>query len=216
MTTDDAETRRAVIASYYGRFVARGDVLRSRTQGAFATISTFAGGLLGIGLLTNLPSLNPAARTLGVLTIGAWIIAALAFVFAATTSIKVDNSHNEDKNLANVLLDRIEVEQQSLERRFKAALVFGSLAVLSTVATLIVAVWQFPASSVQGASIQLAPAGTDLLVEQCEIPPTTEAIVDVRGLTSTSAFVDIVLAEDPGRGCHLLLPRTSVIGFKLD
>jgi hypothetical protein len=216
----------AVISAYYSRLVSRGDTLRGRAQGAYATMSTLAGGLIGVGLLANLSQLSFLARILGLLTTGVWVLAAAGFVLAATTSVKAGNLGSDfgeafddrqpdpETTAADNLLDQVRDEQRHVRRRVTVALVIGTFAAAATIVTLIVAVVQFPSNSGRGV-VQLTPAGVDLLVTQCETLGANEAVVDVRGITSTSTFLDVVIAEGPAQGCRVLLPRTSVIGLKI-
>jgi hypothetical protein len=61
----------------------------------------------------------------------------------------------------------------------------------------------------------LTDAGADALQKQCGGTAVQEAVVDVKGLTSNSAFLDVLVTKGPNRGCHLLLARTAVLSFSL-
>jgi hypothetical protein len=222
VTDYELEIRAAITSAYYSRLVSHADTMRTRAQGAYATVSTLAGGLIGIGLLTNLAQLTLLVRLLGLIATTAWAAAAAGFVVAAATSVKLGGRASQQETSDRSALEFVEhiidealEEQRRVRLRLRVALGLGATAALATVATVMAAVGQYPSNSARGVRLQLTPAGVDLLAAQCGVPSSSEAVVDVRGLTSASAFLDIDVAEGPGQGCRVLLPRTSAVGFML-
>lgn len=212
MTDYEPTVRAAAISAYTTRLVSHADTLRARAQGAYSTLSTLAGGLLGVGLLANLPHLTSALRLSGLLSVLAWAAAVVAFLVAGATSV---NLHPPDRGatiVEQIQKDVLE-EQNRVQRRLRIALAMGAVAVAATTSTLALAVFHYPNNSARAVSVLLTPAGADLLAAHCSLPRSREAVVDVDGLTSSSTYLNIVVAEGPAAGCQVLVARTSILGF---
>lgn len=221
MTAHTPAERSAVLSAHYVRLLARGDTVRARAQGAYATVGALAGGVVGVGLLTNLAQLSTPVRLLGLGATGAWTAAVAGFVLTASTSVATDPDGppaappSDDALIVADILARAEREERHVRSRLKAALTLATVAAVTTATTVALAVREYPSNSERAVSMVLTPSSVDLLVGQCAGAAGPAVVVDVRGLASSSSFLDIVVVQGPATGCHLLVPRTAILGFRL-
>lgn len=218
--SDPPYVRDPIIAAYYARVLSYADTVRGRAQSAYAIVSTLAAGLVGLGLLANVAQLPPGVRLLALGATGTWAAAAATFVGAASTAVRLPGHRGTEAPtdtaaLVTAVLDDAKWERDCVRRRLRAAVALGAVATLVTAVTLVIAVNHYPPNTQEDVTVLLAPAGIDLLAKQCRIGGADTAVVDVNGLTSASSFLDVVIRDGPGQGCHVLLPRTSALGFKL-
>jgi MFS family permease len=216
----DERVMDAVISAYYPRVVAIGETARNRAQAAFAGASALAGGALGAFVVTLPRSQHPAARLLGCLAVGAWLLAVPFFVAAIARYVRpVQQSSNQDSrsddDFSRVFLR--EVFQRSAEERKKVdklqqiAQLIACVALVLSFFTFVAATFAPEQTEKSPASLVLTPAGQGALADLCH---HNDRIVDGRIESASLGTPFVVFHVDAntcgGYSAILRIPRSDV------
>jgi hypothetical protein len=211
MSRYPSAVREAVISAYYGYEMEGADRARTRAQNAYAVTGALAGGLLGIGLLANLRSLDLWVRILAIAAFAAATSSALLYARAIAEKPKENVIPPEDPDDPDLFVDSvikaIGTEIWETEGRRKLARRVGLIAVALTAATLVGALL-VPSKSINGTVI-LTPDATQSLAALCGLNGSRlVGTIDVDSLNKQ--FIRLTTTNPACHGRRLALPRSNI------
>lgn len=209
----EASVSNAIISAYYPRVAAAADAVRSRAQGASAIASVIAGGLLGAGLVANLPEAPRSVQVLGGATLVAWLLTSVLYIRAVAAPVRslVGTQLGSDA-FVDAVLDNARAERRAIEQRQGWARWASFLAMALTAATAL-GLLLGPEPDRVPATLSLSSAGADALGGLCSGRPTLiSGMVEVASLDSRFVVVEAAAGRCQARAVELRISSEQVVG----
>lgn len=167
-----SEVVKTVVGRYYSRGVEAADRVRDRSERAYTIAGAIAAVLVAAGLLTNLDKRSTAVQVLVLSAVTVWLIAVVLFIWvvAVQTSSSDGAGWNDDASFVKFVADRVNAELGKLRKRQFGALLATGLAVLLTIAALVVSTTDSSGASPERARLELTRQADAALTKFCGRP----------------------------------------------
>jgi hypothetical protein len=204
-----------VIKEYYAEALKEADGTRSRAQNGYTIAGAVAAAIAAAGIFGNIGEERDLVQAVGVVSLAAWVVAALLFIWTVAASVELPGATvagDADTFVATVL-DRVQSEHATIEKRLMRALVATTVAATVTLATLVLALTtSAPGASVHG-TLSLTKAGSEAVNRLCGGTPTT-VVGSIDPAALGNAFVEVKLDECGTRRAQTVrLAKGNVAAF---
>jgi hypothetical protein len=134
----DPEVLKTIIDSYYSRGVEAADRARERAERGYTIASAIAAALVAAGVFAHLSERPTAVQVLGLTALGAWLVAAVLFIFAVAVPVsspsETDPGWDTEAQFVEGVRKEVAGEVNTLRLRQMFAVVATVVAMLLTVA----------------------------------------------------------------------------------
>lgn len=167
------DVRTAVVGAYYPHALAVPDRARSRAQAAYGIASAIAAALVAAGVFGNLDQRSILVQVLGVAALVGWLLASGLYLIAVSRPFVPATANQASADaFVNAALAAAKAERDKIDHWQNAAGIVSGLAVVVTVATLIAALVETPASDSKAATVALTDKGVAAVTAACRKRPT--------------------------------------------
>ena len=208
------DVRKAVVDAYYPKALAVADSARSRAQAGYGVASAIAAALVAAGVFGDLDERSTLVQVLGLVALGAWLVAASFFLYAVSAPLHEAIPPQEGvEKFANAVLHAATEEQKDVDSRARVGRFASVVAAVLTVLAFGFAVFSEVPSKASAGTVSLTAKGVEAVAEKCRtLTATFAGRVDKADLEKE--FVNITVE---GRACGekdavISVPRAQVRG----
>lgn len=218
-STVDA-VRDAVVDAYYSDRVRAGAGARTRAQAAQSIVTIFAGALVATFTLSSLADRPIITRVVGCAAVGLWLGAAVLYVRAVGTPVQrppgLTEVGSEPSDLIKAVVEIADNESKSIDRRQVFANLVSVLALVATLATLVLALFVHPNPPYVRGSVDLTSAGQQAVASMCGVS-VTRLDGDVLTTSVDSPFVAVrVRSCGAIRNAVIRVPQSQVASISTE
>jgi hypothetical protein len=211
--------RDAVIEAYYPTALQAAEAARNRAQSAYTIASAVAAAIVAGGIFGDIGDQPVGVQVLGVVTLAAWLLAAILFIQAITGSVEAPESGEQEDVDAFVraAVNNVSSERKTVSDRQGRAYGITLVAIVLTLSLIVTLLVVEPESQSIAATVSVTPAGTDAVKSAC---PDARSMVhgELDPDTLGSAFVTVM--ADAGvcgdQSVAVRLPRSSILAVVAD
>ena len=211
--------RDAVISAYYPTALQAAESARTRAQAAYTIASAVAAAIVAGGIFGDIGAEPPGIQILGVATLAVWLLAAILFIHAITSSVVAPNTGTQPNvdDFVNAALDNASSERSTVVSRQKKAYITSVVAILMTLALVIALLIDDPDSESIAAKVSVTAAGKTIMESVC--PEATDVIhgeIDPTKLGSAFVAVKADAGICADEAVEVRLPRSSIAAVVAD
>jgi hypothetical protein len=203
----------AVADAHFTREIEAPSAARERAQRSFTIAGAVATTLVAAGVFTDVASASDAVKVAGLATLGSWILASSLFTWAIASPVKPvgEDQRSDGGAFVTAALGRAKSEQAEIDGRSKWAHRASVVAILGTVATLLLIFF----APIQTSDVRLLLARRGVEDVRLRCPDAVEGNTIKGALEVATLDDDFVVIEPSGAcakaGVRLRLPQDDVL-----
>lgn len=203
----------AVADAYFAKEIGAPSAARERAQRAFSISGAIATTLLAAGVFTDVATSSDLVKIVGLVTLLLWVVAGSLFTYAVASPVRRvgQDKRSEASEFVSAVLDGAKRERAEIDCRSKWAHGAAGLALLATVATLLLIL--FGSVPTSKGKLLLAHRGATDVRQRC--PDAVRGNWVEGEVQVTTLDEDFVVIEPAGncRSAHVRLrvPQEDVL-----